>query len=98
MSTASSIAGGSTAGEETAPEGVDLPVQASGLTGRGEGEEGEKVLHEVRAKVWAFVWAFKDGDWDERGVATVSIKEREDDGKKRILARNAVNGNVLIVR
>ena len=98
MSTASSIAGGSTAGEETAPEGVDLPVQASGLTGRGEGEEGEKVLHEVRAKVWAFVRAFKDGDWDERGVATVSIKEREDDGKKRILARNAVNGNVLIVR
>lgn len=60
----------------------------------GAGEEGEVVRHTVRGKLWKL----KDGAHD-LGVANISIKEREEDGKKklRLLARNEVNGAVLMV-
>lgn len=59
----------------------------------GAGEEGEVVRHTVRGKLWKL----KDGAHD-LGVANISIKEREEDGKKklRLLARNEVNGAVLM--
>ncbi|GAA5934508.1 uncharacterized protein JCM15063_004596 [Sporobolomyces koalae] len=59
----------------------------------GAGEEGETVFHQVRGKVYRL----KDGSQD-LGIAKISIKEREQDGKKkfRLLARNETNGAVLI--
>jgi len=60
----------------------------------GAGEEGETVRHAVRGKLWTL----KDGAHD-LGVANISIKEREEEGIKkfRLLARNEVNGAVLMV-
>lgn len=57
----------------------------------GEGEEGESILHHARGKVWTI----KDGVANELGIAGIWIKER--DGVRRLLARNEVTGNVLIV-
>jgi hypothetical protein len=60
----------------------------------GAGEEGETIFHHVRGRVFKL----KDGAQD-LGIATISLKEREEDGKKkfRVLARNEVNGAVLMV-
>lgn len=81
----------STAGE------TDSRAQTPGanpFTAPGEGEEGEDVLHSVRGKVWKI----EGGQAKELGIANVSIKERQDNGKIRLLARNETNGAVLIVR
>ena len=64
---------------------------AKPVTG-GEGEEGESIIHHVRGKVWSI----NDGESTDLGVAGIWIKDRE--GVKRLLARNEVTGNVIIVR
>ncbi|KAL8287370.1 hypothetical protein RQP46_003822 [Phenoliferia psychrophenolica] len=90
-STASSVADDSTT--DVAPaDGESQQSEPSGLLGKGEGEEGESVLHELRAKVYKLV----DGAWLDTGVAIVAIKQNDEDGKKRVLGRNVVTGKVTI--
>ncbi|BGP26100.1 ranBP1 domain containing protein [Rhodotorula toruloides] len=92
-STAPPAASASTA-PSTAGE-TDSRAQTPGanpFTAPGEGEEGEDVLHSARGKVWRI----EGGQAKEMGIANVSIKERQDNGKVRLLARNETNGAVLI--
>ena len=62
------------------------------LTSAGQGEEGEETKHEVRAKIWKL----EGGQWQDLGVTVFRIKKSTDTGKCRVLARNAVNGNVVL--
>ncbi|GAA5960219.1 hypothetical protein JCM21900_000553 [Sporobolomyces salmonicolor] len=66
------------------------PFQATA----GVGEEGETAFYTARAKVWTLSGPKAEGG----GIAVVSIKEREEDGKKklRLLGRTEVNGKVVI--
>ncbi|GAA5822405.1 hypothetical protein JCM11251_006327 [Rhodosporidiobolus azoricus] len=80
-----------------ASETTDSAPQTPGgnpFAAPGEGEEGETVLHAVRAKVWRL----EGGQQELLGVANVQLKEKEEDGKSkvRMLARNETNGVVLI--
>lgn len=82
--------------QDAASSSASTPNQTPGgnpFAAPGAGEEGEIVFHQVRGKVFSL----KDGSKD-LGVATISIKEREEDGKKkfRLLARHEVNGAVLM--
>ncbi|KAK4699367.1 nucleoporin NUP2, partial [Phenoliferia sp. Uapishka_3] len=92
VSATTSTSGGTADEGAVAPEDGNLPVVSSGLLGKGVGEEGEKVLYELRAKVFRI----KGSDATDLGVASVYIKEREDDGSKRVLARNQGNGAVVM--
>ncbi|PKI82812.1 hypothetical protein MVES1_003760 [Malassezia vespertilionis] len=65
---------------------------SSSLAGTGEGEEGEETLHEARTKIWKL----DGGSWQDLGVTIFRIKKNKDTGKSRVLARNAVNGNVVL--
>ena len=62
------------------------------LTATGQGEEGEDTEHEVRAKIWKL----EGGKWQDLGVTVFRIKKNQETGKCRVLARNAVNGNVVL--
>ena len=62
------------------------------LTACGEGEENETTLHEVRSKIWRL----DAGQWQDLGISLLRIKKDKDSGKCRILARNAVNGSVVL--
>lgn len=73
------------------PDGSSEMISSAKPVSGGEGEEGEAIVHHVRGKVWTI----KDGISTEMGVAGIWIKEKE--GVKRLLARNEVTGNVLIV-
>ncbi|GAA5860279.1 hypothetical protein JCM1840_002845 [Sporobolomyces johnsonii] len=66
------------------------PFQATA----GVGEEGETAFYTARAKVWTLTGATAEGG----GIAVVSIKERDEDGKKklRLLGRTEVNGKIVI--
>lgn len=75
----------------------DTPSDATSenpLAGDGAGEEDEITLHEVNGRVFILGTA----GTDNLGIARIRIKERKDDGSRRILARNTVNGKILIVR
>ena len=58
----------------------------------GEGEENETTEHEARVKIWRLV----QGKWADQGVTVFRIKKNKETAKCRILARNAVNGNVVL--
>jgi len=62
------------------------------LTACGQGEEGEDTSHEVRAKIWRL----DAGAWQDMGVSILRIKTAKDTCKSRVLARNAVNGHVVL--
>jgi nucleoporin NUP2 len=62
------------------------------LSGKGEGEENEDCLHEVRSKVWTL----KEGKWADLGIGLFKIKKNTSDGKKRVLVRNEGNGKVMV--
>ncbi|WFD20241.1 hypothetical protein MCAP1_002485 [Malassezia caprae] len=66
--------------------------EGSTLTACGEGEEGEDTSHEVRAKIWRL----DAGAWQDMGVSILRIKTAKDTRKSRVLARNAVNGHVVL--
>ncbi|GAA5867493.1 hypothetical protein JCM3774_003852 [Rhodotorula dairenensis] len=66
---------------------------ANPFTGRGEGEEGEDVLHASRCRVYQLTGIAKPED-SNLGIANVQLKEK--DGKIRMLARHDTNGKVLI--
>ncbi|WFD28120.1 hypothetical protein MNAN1_003126 [Malassezia nana] len=77
------------------PEAADdaaAPAQANALTACGQGEEDEATSHEVRAKIWRL----DAGAWQDLGVSIVRIKTARDTHKSRLLARNAVNGHVVL--
>lgn len=77
------------------PEAADdaaAPAQANALTACGQGEEDEATSHEVRAKIWRL----DAGAWKDLGVSIVRIKTARDTHKSRLLARNAVNGHVVL--
>ncbi|WFC94591.1 hypothetical protein MBRA1_001224 [Malassezia brasiliensis] len=75
-------------------ESADAAVDKSEntLTATGQGEEDEDTEHEVRAKIWKL----EDGKWKDLGVTVFRIKKNKETGKCRVLARNAVNGNVVL--
>ncbi|PWN51880.1 hypothetical protein IE53DRAFT_31819 [Violaceomyces palustris] len=87
-------AAATTDGSEPSPE-EDAGGSSSGLlSGKGEGEEDEEVLHEVRAKLWKF-----DGEqktWKDLGIGMVKIKKHSETGKKRLLVRSEGNGKVVV--
>ncbi|WFD24223.1 hypothetical protein MEQU1_002920 [Malassezia equina] len=66
--------------------------EASALTACGQGEEDEVTSHEVRAKIWRL----DAGAWQDMGVSILRIKTAKDTHKSRVLARNAVNGHVVL--
>ena len=86
------VAAGEEEQQEEQQDGSSEMVSSAKPVSGGEGEEGELILHHARGKVWTIV----DGISNELGVAGIWIKER--DGVRRLLARNEVTGNVLIVR
>ncbi|WFD36353.1 hypothetical protein MCUN1_003232 [Malassezia cuniculi] len=58
----------------------------------GEGEEDEETQHEARVKIWKLA----EGKWQDLGVTIFKIKKHKESRKCRVLARNAVNGNVVL--
>ena len=62
------------------------------LTSKGEGEEDEDTAHEVRAKIWRL----DTGKWQDMGISIMRVKTSRTTQKSRVLARNAVNGNVVL--
>ncbi|WFD29005.1 hypothetical protein MSPP1_000009 [Malassezia sp. CBS 17886] len=84
--TADSSPGAEAADAEPPSDGAAL------LTDAGEGEENEKTLHEVRAKIWKM----DDGKWQDLGISIFRLKKDTRTDKTRVLARNAVNGNVVL--
>jgi len=62
------------------------------LTSKGEGEEDEDTAHEVRAKIWRL----DTGKWQDMGISIMRVKTSRTTRKSRVLARNAVNGNVVL--
>ncbi|TKY85800.1 hypothetical protein EX895_005341 [Sporisorium graminicola] len=68
--------------------------QSSGLLGEGEGEESERTLLEVRAKIWRLDMESKS--WKDLGVCIAKIKHDSATGKHRLLARNEANGKVAV--
>ncbi|CCV00213.1 unnamed protein product [Malassezia sympodialis ATCC 42132] len=62
------------------------------LTACGQGEEDEDTSHEVRAKIWRL----DAGAWQDMGVSILRIKTAKGTHKSRVLARNAVNGHVVL--
>ena len=57
-----------------------------------EGEEDEDTAHEVRAKIWRL----DTGKWQDMGISIMRVKTSRTTQKSRVLARNAVNGNVVL--
>lgn len=80
------------AAEAPASEEASSSGQASALTACGQGEEDEDTSHEVRAKIWRL----DAGAWQDMGVSILRIKTAKDTHKSRVLARNAVNGHVVL--
>ncbi|KAL4398752.1 intracellular transporter [Malassezia pachydermatis] len=86
--------------EETTSPATDAASSAdatassdtNALTSCGEGEEDEDTEHEARAKIWRL----DSGQWQDMGVSIFRIKRAKSTGKCRVLARNAVNGNVVL--
>ena len=68
--------------------------QSSGLLGEGEGEESERTLFEVRAKIWRLDVESKT--WKDLGVCIAKIKHDSNTNKHRLLARNEANGKVAV--
>ncbi|WFD44468.1 hypothetical protein MPSI1_003136 [Malassezia psittaci] len=62
------------------------------LTSSGQGEEEEETKHEVRAKIWKL----DQGKWQDLGITVFRLKYNPSFSKTRVLARNAVNGNVVL--
>ena len=81
----SSVAAAETSSDAGAPD-------TNALTSQGQGEEGETTSHEVRAKIWRL----DGGQWQDMGVCILRIKTSKETSKSRVLARNAVNGNVVL--
>ena len=46
----------------------------------------------MRAKIWKL----EEGKWQDLGITLFRIKKNEETSKVRVLARNAVNGNVVL--
>ncbi|CAO1616747.1 unnamed protein product [Sympodiomycopsis kandeliae] len=69
-------------------------ASSSGLLGAGQGEEGEETSFEVRAKFWKFA----SGSWVDVGVGIARVKSKSGNGGagRRLLVRNASNGQVTI--
>ena len=81
----SSVSAAETSSDAGAPD-------TNALTSQGQGEEGETTSHEVRAKIWRL----DGGQWQDMGVCILRIKTSKETSKSRVLARNAVNGNVVL--
>ena len=81
----SSVPAAETSSDAGAPD-------TNALTSQGQGEEGETTSHEVRAKIWRL----DGGQWQDMGVCILRIKTSKETSKSRVLARNAVNGNVVL--
>ncbi|WFD00031.1 hypothetical protein MYAM1_002777 [Malassezia yamatoensis] len=62
------------------------------FTSSGQGEEDEETKHEVRAKIWKL----DEGKWQDLGITVFRLKHNPSSNKTRVLARNAVNGNVVL--
>lgn len=85
-------AAGPAPAEAPAEAPTDPSSDTNVLTSQGEGEEDEDTSFEVRAKIWRL----DAGKWQDMGVCIVRIKTSKHSGKSRVLARNAVNGNVVL--
>ena len=81
----SSVPAAETSSDAGAPD-------TNALTSQGQGEEDETTSHEVRAKIWRL----DGGQWQDMGVCILRIKTSKETSKSRVLARNAVNGNVVL--
>ena len=81
----SSVSAAETSSDAGAPD-------TNALTSQGQGEEDETTSHEVRAKIWRL----DGGQWQDMGVCILRIKTSKETSKSRVLARNAVNGNVVL--
>ena len=81
----SSVPAAETSSDAGAPD-------TNALTSQGQGEEDETTSHEVRSKIWRL----DGGQWQDMGVCILRIKTSKETSKSRVLARNAVNGNVVL--
>lgn len=81
------------ASEDTSTDDASKP-QSSGLLGKGEGEESERTLLEVRAKIWRL--DIESKSWKDLGVCIAKVKHDSATGKHRLLARNEANGKVAV--
>ena len=81
----SSVSAAETSSDAGAPD-------TNALTSQGQGEEDETTSHEVRSKIWRL----DGGQWQDMGVCILRIKTSKETSKSRVLARNAVNGNVVL--
>jgi hypothetical protein len=68
------------------------------LTSGGPGEEGEDVLHEVRAKALQFGYIKKDDKqgWETKGVGPLRVLKNKDTKATRILLRGDPSGKIIL--
>lgn len=96
-------------GQGTNADGDDAPQEQISLTDGGPGEEGESVVHEVRAKAVKLVTSSESDDesgsnakkakqstWKTQGVGPLRLLKNQSTGAVRLLLRAEPRGHVAL--